>query len=87
MKKPLSIFLLSLAAVIAAGVVYFEAKLFNVKEKVMEQNPEITSVQSIAVLGGWGEWFSEYSLVVVQDRETVRVWTNGDGKLTDQLPL
>ncbi|MDG5471181.1 hypothetical protein P6709_05430 [Jeotgalibacillus sp. ET6] len=87
MKKRLSIIMLSLSAVLTAGVIYFEAKLFSVKANVKEENPGITSVQSISVLGGWGEWFSAYSLVVVQDGKIVRVWTDGDGKLTDELPL
>ncbi|TDL30667.1 hypothetical protein E2R51_16890 [Jeotgalibacillus sp. S-D1] len=87
MKK--KIFIVFLSIVILSVIVYgsINVRLSQVKSNVKEHNPEITKVESINNLGGWGEWFLDYSLVVVVDGERYRVWTNGNGELTDKLSL
>ncbi|WP_174615496.1 hypothetical protein [Virgibacillus ihumii] len=87
MKKAILIVFLSIVIILLIGFTSINAKLNNVKSNVKEHNPEITSVESINNLGQWGEWFLEYSLVVVIDGERFRVWTNEDGKITDKIPL
>jgi len=67
LKKVITI-LVSLAGVLLIAYVsillYTNSKLNDVKEKVFENNPEITNVEKINSVGGWGEWFSDYVLVV-----------------------
>lgn len=87
MKKAIIIVFVSIVIIVVIGFASINAKLNNVKSNVKEHNPKITSVESINNLGQWGEWFLEYSLVVVIDGERFRVWTNGDGKITDKIPL
>lgn len=87
MKKTIIIVFLSIAIIFVIGFASINAKLDNVKSNVIEHNPKITSVKSINNLGQWGEWFLEYSLVVVINGEKFRVWTNGDGEITDKIPL
>lgn len=53
----------------------------------MKHNPEITTVESINSIGHWGEWFSEYSLVVLIEGKQYRVWTSGDGEVSDKMPV
>ncbi len=69
----------------ASIIVYTRHTLNSVEEKVKQHNPEITRVESITSIGHWGEWFSEYSLVVVLDGKKYRVWTNGDGKIGEKV--
>ena len=87
MKKAIIIAFLSIAIIFAIGYASINAKLNNVKSNVIEHNPKITRVKSINNIGQWGEWFLEYSLVVVINDEKFRVWTNGDGEITDKIPL
>ena len=60
-------------------------KFYHVKKAVLEHNPEITSIESIAQLGGWEEFFLEYVLVVKKGIDTkYRIWTYGDGEITGE---
>lgn len=90
MKKVITI-IVSLAVVLFIAYVsillYTNSKLNNVKEKVIENNPEITNVEKINSIGGWGEWFSDYVLVVEIDGLKYRIWASEKGEITDKIPL
>ncbi|QSS98635.1 hypothetical protein IMZ31_10985 [Pontibacillus sp. ALD_SL1] len=65
-----------------------QAKFQSVKSEVLDHNPEITSIESINRLGGWGEFFREYVLIVKKGPETeYRIWTYGSGKITSEEVL
>jgi len=66
---------------------FINSKLNYVKEKVIENYPEITNVENINSIGKWGEWFSEYALVIEMWGMKYRIWTNNEGKITDKVPL
>ncbi|WP_156291878.1 hypothetical protein [Oceanobacillus salinisoli] len=87
MKKAIIIIFLSIVTFLFFVFAFVQGKLHNVKANVKEHNPEISKVESINNLGGWGEWFLEYSLEVVIDGEKYRVWTYGDGEITEKIPL
>ncbi|WP_138417437.1 hypothetical protein [Aquibacillus sediminis] len=91
MRKVIIIVLISMCIIFVGGYasinLYTKAKLDHVEENVTEHNPEITKVVSINSIGQWGEWFSEYSLVVLIEGEKYRVWTSGDGEITDKMPV
>ncbi|QHS23707.1 hypothetical protein GWK91_12420 [Virgibacillus sp. MSP4-1] len=83
-------FILIPASLLIAGYLcislLIQIKLYNVKQEVLDHNPEITSVESIDHLGGWGEFFREYVLIVKKGTDTkYRVWTFGDGEITDEV--
>lgn len=59
----------------------------NVKENVIQQNRDIEYIHQINRIGAWGEWFSEYVLIVERNGQQFRIWTNGAGKITDQESL
>ncbi|WP_198135864.1 hypothetical protein [Pontibacillus chungwhensis] len=65
-----------------------QAKFQSVKSEVLNHNPEITSIESINRLGGWGEFFREYVLIVKKGSDTeYRIWTFGNGKITDEAVI
>lgn len=67
---------------------FVQSKLQTVKAEVLEENPEITSVESINRLGHWGEFFTEYVLVVNKEGDKqYRVWTFGDGEIKDEIEI
>ncbi|AJD89740.1 hypothetical protein JMA_04230 [Jeotgalibacillus malaysiensis] len=69
--------------VIAAGIfMTVQVKYYDVKTAVFLQYEEM-QIKSIHQIGGWGEWFKEYVLVVEKDRVTYRMWTDEDGKVVD----
>ena len=59
----------------------------NVKENVIQQNRDIEYIHQINRIGAWGEWFSEYVLIVERNGEQFRIWINRAGKITDQESL
>lgn len=59
----------------------------NVKENVIQQNRDIEYIHQINRIGAWGEWFSEYVLIVERNGQQFRIWTNRAGKITDQESL
>lgn len=59
----------------------------NVKEKVIENNPQIEQIKTIHGVGAWGEWYSEFVLEVEIDGDQFRIWTNDNGEITDQESL
>lgn len=85
LKKGITIVFISIVAVLVIAFTSIMINHHNVKSNVLEHNPAIIRVESVNALGGWGEWFSEYSLVVVIDSEKFRLWTNGDGEITDKM--
>lgn len=65
-----------------------QAKFQSVKHEVLENNPEITSVESVNKRGEWGAFIIEYVLVVKKGTdETYRIWANEDGKITDEVSI
>ncbi|MFJ8234166.1 hypothetical protein ACIQ34_00315 [Ureibacillus sp. NPDC094379] len=90
MKKVITL-IVSLGVVLL--VAFFSINLFTnsklniVKQKVIEINPEITSVETINSNGKWGEWFSEYILVVEINGLKYRIWTSDKGEITDKESL
>lgn len=75
--------LIMIGIVIAAGIfMTVQIKYYDIKTAVSLQYEEI-QIKSIHQIGGWGEWFQEYVLVVEQDMITYRVWTDADGKIVD----
>jgi uncharacterized protein YneF (UPF0154 family) len=88
LKQYLLVIIVSFATIIVLGTfIAKNAKYNNIKDAVLEKNPQITNIESINSLGGWGEWSSEYSLVVDINGKKYRVWTLGDGNLTDKVEL
>lgn len=63
---------------------YTNQRLATVQENVIEMNPEITEIYEIHRIGGWGEWFSEFTLVAEMNGVKYRIWTTDDGIITDQ---
>ncbi|MEK4229218.1 hypothetical protein [Solibacillus sp. FSL H8-0538] len=66
---------------------YTDMKLNGVKEKVIENNPGISKVENINSKNHWGEWFSEYILVVEMNGLKYRIWTSDEGEITDKEAL
>ena len=54
----------------------------SVKDKVIEHNPEIENIITINHISSWGEWFSEYVLVVEIDGQKFQIWSNNKGDIT-----
>ncbi|MBD8036200.1 hypothetical protein H9635_05550 [Solibacillus sp. A46] len=59
----------------------------SVKDKVIEHNPEIENIITINHISSWGEWFSEYVLVVEIDGQKFQIWSNDKGDITDKEAL
>ena len=59
----------------------------SVKDKVVEHNPEIENIITINHISSWGEWFSEYVLVVEIDGQKFQIWSNNKGDITDKEAL
>nr|WP_106779541.1 hypothetical protein [Lysinibacillus timonensis] len=53
---------------------YTNNKLNYVKQNVLKNNIEITKVEKINSIGKWGEWFSEYVLIVEMDKLKYRMY-------------
>ncbi len=54
----------------------------SVKDKVIEHNPDIENIITINHISSWGEWFSEYVLVVEIDGQKFQIWSNNKGDIT-----
>ena len=63
---------------------YTTAKLNHVKENVLENHSDIDKIISIQTIGQWGEWFSQYVLIVELNNEKYRIWTNDKGEIQDK---
>lgn len=59
----------------------------SVKDKIIEHNPEIENIITINHISSWGEWFSEYVLVVEIDGQKFQIWSNDKGDITDKEAL
>ena len=86
--KKVGIILMSFAllAIIAyfAISIYTTAKLNHVKDNVLENHSDIEQIISIHSTGQWGEWFSQYVLIVELNNEKYRIWTNDKGEIQDK---
>jgi uncharacterized protein YpmB len=72
-------------AVLVIGLLYYVLVLKpeqEVRNNLLKENPQITKVYSIENVRGWGEG-PEYSAIVKIDGEKCRIWTFGDGVITD----
>lgn len=67
--------------------IYTNSTLDDVKQKVIENNPEIRSIEKISSIGGWGEWYSEFVLVVEINGLKYRIWTSKNGEIQDKESL
>lgn len=86
MKKRLLVVLIVIGVIVSCYLLvgfYSNYKLETVKTNVLQQNPEITKVESINSVGKWGEWFSEYALVVEKNGALYRIWAKESGEMTD----
>ena len=59
----------------------------SVKEKVIENNPDIENIVTINHISSWGEWFLEYVLVVEINGQKFRIWSNDKGEIMDREAL
>lgn len=88
--KKVMTFIFSLGVVFLTAylsiIFYANSKLNNVKQKVTENSPGITSIESINSIGKWGEWFSQYVLVVEIKGLKYRIWTTDKGEIIDKEP-
>ncbi|MBM7578769.1 hypothetical protein [Jeotgalibacillus terrae] len=75
---------LLLVGIVMTVVVYefIQIKYHDIKTAVAAQEQDIQII-SIAQIGGWGEWFQEYSLVIEKDESEYRIWTDTDGDIYD----
>ena len=64
--------------------IYTSNKLNNVKENVLENHTDIDKIISVQTIGQWGEWFSQYVLIVELNNEKYRIWTNDKGEIQDK---
>ncbi|TFE02334.1 hypothetical protein [Jeotgalibacillus salarius] len=81
MKKIRGVILLVIILAVTLFVIN-NIKLYDIKSAVLAKEDDI-QIESITQLGGWGEWFQEYSLVVEKDGSKYRIWTDGDGEIDD----
>lgn len=63
---------------------WLHQKMNDVKQSVLAKNTEIEKIEIINRIGGWGEWFSEYTLIVIINDQKYRIWVNGAGEVTDR---
>ena len=90
MKKRI-VLLLCFALILCAG--YFSSHFYTTmkvnvaKEKMLERNPAISTVEEVTTIGAWGEWFSEYTAVVERNGQMYRIWMAGDGEITEMEKL
>ncbi|WP_226577561.1 hypothetical protein [Halobacillus litoralis] len=77
----MSLFLLIYGAV----TLFIQIKFHQVKEEVMEQHSEITSIEEVNSRGQWGEFFAEYVMEVKKGSDaTFRIWTTEEGDITHE---
>ncbi len=82
LKKTLFSIVIIVVVVYISIHLYTKSKLDTIREKVNENYPEITKIESVNSIGHWGEWFSEYTFIVEIDEKKYRIWTFEDGKIT-----
>ncbi|MBD8034636.1 MULTISPECIES: hypothetical protein [Solibacillus] len=68
--------------IIAAYFLVPNIMMNSVKDKVIEHNPDIENIITINHISSWGEWFSEYVLVVEIDGQKFQIWSNNKGDIT-----
>lgn len=73
--------------IIAAYFLVPNIMMNSVKDKVIEHNPDIENIITINHISSWGEWFSEYVLVVEIDGQKFQIWSNNKGDITDKEAL
>lgn len=79
-----SLFVL-LTVVVSYSSIFFYAKIkfAHITTLTLDLNKEITEIKCIHQIGHWGEWFSEYVLIVEMNDQNYRIWVNGNGEITD----
>lgn len=74
-----------LSIVIFIIIIYYTEVAKPVREakhNLLKHNPQITKIFSLENVRGWGE-NPEYSGIVNINRERCRIWTSGNGVITD----
>ncbi len=61
---------------------YYVAKPEKAKQNLLRHNPQITKIYSLKNVRGWGEG-PDYSGIVRINGERCRVWTSGNGVISD----
>ena len=86
--KKVIIALSSTVMIIVAAYFFVPNMMMNsVKDRVIENNPDVENIVSINHISAWGEWFSQYVLIVEMDGQTFRIWSNDKGEITDKEAL
>ncbi|MER2191274.1 MAG: hypothetical protein ABS951_09965 [Solibacillus sp.] len=88
MKKIIIIAASTLAIVLAMTYTLVTNYMLNtVQQQITENDSEIENILTINRIGSWGEWFSEYVLVVEIEGELFRIWVNADGEIVEKEAL
>ena len=87
MKKLIIGIISTVLVTIVAYLLFPIIMMNNIKDKVIEINSNIANIVTINHINSWGEWFSEYVLVIEMDGQRYRIWTNNKGEITDQEAL
>lgn len=66
---------------------YTNYRMSIVEQEVVIQNSSIEEIESVHAIGRWGEWFSQFELVVKKDGSKYRIWTNNIGEIIDEERL
>ena len=78
----------STVMIIVAAYFFVPHMMMNsVRDRVIENNPDVENIVSINHIGAWGEWFSQYVLIAEMDGQTFRIWSNDKGEITDKEAL
>lgn len=85
--KIVSCFVIVILAGYLTVNLYTVIKLNDIKEKIIEKNPEITKMETMNSVGQWGEWFSEYTLIVEMNGLKYRIWISEEGEISDKEAL
>ena len=86
--KKVVIGLSSTVMIIVAACFFVPNMMMNsVKDRAIENNPDVENIVSINHISAWGEWFSQYVLIVEMDGQTFRIWSNDKGEIADKEVL
>lgn len=87
MKKAIILLSSTVIIIVAAYLLVPNLMMNSVKDKILENNPDIENIVMINHISSWGAWFLEYVLVVEIDGQKFRVWSNNKGEITDKEAL
>ncbi|AWE08075.1 hypothetical protein DCE79_12055 [Lysinibacillus sp. 2017] len=87
MKKVIIVLSSTVFIIVAAYLLMPNIMMNSVKDKIIENNPDIENIVTINHISSWGEWFLEYVLVVEIGGQKFRIWSNDKGEITDKEAL